>query len=184
MKQLSLFLHRKFAYLHQLECAAPWLVCPDCAKEAPPLGAIAIRIPGPGSDQALTNEVIQAVASVLNIGCNCLDKEPRPFRINPGLGHAGFYSMPQNPWVDLMTTLHTSSDVPIKTISIQPRYQYKYLRFPAFDAWIPYNFHASASVLLRLMTKLELCLRGGMPINSWRAHRNVSGGTSHQRSFP
>lgn len=139
---------------------------PGLRKRSTPFRSYSCKSSWTRFRSSLTNEVIRAVEVVLNIGCNCLDKEP-PFWWNtgPGLGSAGFPCMPQNPWVDLMTTLHTSSDAPINTISIQPRNQDNYLPFSAFEAWKPYSFHASASLLARL-TKLELYLMGSMTINS------------------
>ncbi|CAD6584276.1 MAG: hypothetical protein ASARMPRED_001720 [Alectoria sarmentosa] len=139
---------------------------PGLRKRSTPFRSYSGKIAWTRFLSSFTNEVIQAVEAVLNIGCNCLDKELSvDWAESPGLGLAGLPCMPQNPWVDLMTTLHTSSDAPINTISIQPRHQYNYLPFPAFEAWKPYNFHASASLLARL-TKLELYLMGCMTTNS------------------
>ncbi|CAD6585849.1 MAG: hypothetical protein ASARMPREDX12_002135 [Alectoria sarmentosa] len=135
---------------------------PGLRKRSTPFRSYSGKIAWARFLSSFTNEVVQAVEAVLNIGCNCLDKEPSVlWAESSGLGLAGLPCMPQNPWVDLMTTLQTCSDAPINTISIQPRDQYNYLPFPAFEAWKPYNFHASASLLARL-TKLELCLMGGM----------------------
>ncbi|KAF6218723.1 hypothetical protein HO133_005265 [Letharia lupina] len=105
---------------------------------------------------SLKSEDAQALAqmqAVHSVGCDHFAQEP-PY---PGLCEAGSQHMPQNPWAEIMTALHNSSNVSVHTISIEPRDANCGLPFVAVQACGPHMFLSTTRVLAHL-TKLELCM--------------------------
>lgn len=94
-----------------------------------------------------------------SIHCKCWDREPIFSWLSFGLGQAGSYLMPENPWAEIMKALHDSTNVSTHTISIQPTKAGSYLPFRAIESHVPDIVRSTTFVIPR-MTELELHLDG------------------------
>ena len=122
---------------------------------------------------SLKNENEQALAQmqvIQSVGCDCFDEEPPSFGRLSGLGQSESKYMPQTPWAEIMKALHTSPDVSVDTVSIQPKDRTCYLPFAAIEVCDPCIFLSTTTVLARL-TKLELRLDNLMMINGQALRR-------------
>ena len=96
-----------------------------------------------------------------SLRCNCFDEQPPSVGPLTGLRQAESYLTPQNPWAEVMTALHKSSNTSVVAVSVQPTKPTSYLPFAAIEACDAHILRATNTILPRL-TKLDLRLNSLM----------------------